>query len=183
MTIGRATHVTRQRPSRVRRWPRERSTSGISAGGTSARRTGAAVALDAVGTAIAEQLAAGPADRRIGEQMLDDALTAWVDARNIGGVMLHVDVDGMTLINRRHGAAVGDSLLAAIPAIIESATGSPLVGRCGDDTFFAFLPETDPGDRSRQGRYCARAGSRPRVVGDLRGVVCCMQRGGRREAD
>ncbi len=61
----------------------------------------------------------------------------------LGTVIIFLDIDGQTLINKRFGVALGDQVLASVARVLvrdEQVTAS---GRCGDDTFFALIG--DPG--------------------------------------
>jgi len=53
------------------------------------------------------------------------------------------DVDELTIINKKYGTAVGDSVLHSIAATLRNEDCLKYSGRCGDDTFYAILLDCD----------------------------------------
>ncbi|HAZ43011.1 MAG TPA: hypothetical protein DDW76_10305 [Cyanobacteria bacterium UBA11369] len=84
-------------------------------------------------------------DRESGEMFLEKILPQITD-NNPSQSQKHIiiamaDVDKLTIINKRYGREVGDEVLAAVANIIkEGCSGECKTGRCGDDTFYIFLP-------------------------------------------
>lgn len=58
--------------------------------------------------------------------------------------VLYVDLDGLKLVNDRHGHRAGDEAIRAVAeACVEMVRGSDLVARLGGDEFAVLLPDVD----------------------------------------
>ena len=59
-------------------------------------------------------------------------------------VVVLIDVDGFTVLNRQHGQAVGDEVLRELALRLRlRMRGADALGRVGGDSFAAILPHTD----------------------------------------
>lgn len=56
---------------------------------------------------------------------------------------MFIDVDDLTLINKRFGNEAGDRVLNVFANMLKAQEPVTACGRCGDDTFFAYLPKAD----------------------------------------
>lgn len=57
--------------------------------------------------------------------------------------LLLVDIDDLTVINKRHGTEVGDAVLQRVDLIVRKTEGIAYSARCGDDTFYAISLRTN----------------------------------------
>jgi hypothetical protein len=57
--------------------------------------------------------------------------------------IIFIDVDDLTLINKRFGNEAGDRVLNVFANMLKAQEPVTDCGRCGDDTFFAYLPKAD----------------------------------------
>jgi diguanylate cyclase (GGDEF)-like protein len=51
-----------------------------------------------------------------------------------------VDIDELTIINKVFKNEVGNQVLSTVLDILKNKSGTEFVGRCGDDTYYIFLP-------------------------------------------
>jgi diguanylate cyclase (GGDEF)-like protein len=84
-------------------------------------------------------------DREVGETFLKETLPqiiANIPSQLRGNISIGMaDIDELTIINKRYGIEVGNEVLAAVATIIrEECSSECKTGRCGDDTFYIFLP-------------------------------------------
>jgi len=54
-----------------------------------------------------------------------------------------IDIDQLTLINKRYGSEVGDEVIRIVASIIKQREAITHCGRCGDDTFYAVLMKAE----------------------------------------
>lgn len=54
-----------------------------------------------------------------------------------------LDIDELTIINKRYGRHVGNNVIAAIARVLFLETGTEYSGRCGDDTYYVMLSGFD----------------------------------------
>src|ERR1035441_6017950 len=87
------------------------------------------------------KLDAGLLDRKAGTQFVEADLSKLVRRlpRNTSKAIMFFDVDDLTIINRHYSREVGDAVLCIALEKIRSDKGIKLCGRCGDDTFYAFV--------------------------------------------
>lgn len=87
-------------------------------------------------------------DRKVGEIFLTETLPQIIANNRDLPVYLResisigiADIDELTLINKHYGREVGNEVLAAVATLIREGCSSECkTGRCGDDTFYIFLP-------------------------------------------
>jgi diguanylate cyclase (GGDEF)-like protein len=90
-------------------------------------------------------------DRVVGDHFLRELLPEIVkkagsQLQKISLIM--VDVDELTIINKQYRKGVGDEVLSAISKILQDESNAESSGRCGDDTFYIFLPGLDVSEAS-----------------------------------
>jgi diguanylate cyclase (GGDEF)-like protein len=78
-----------------------------------------------------------------GDYFLTNALPKII--KNIGHrfaniSLLMVDIDELTIINKVFRNQVGNQVLSTVLNILNENSGTEFVGRCGDDTYYVFLP-------------------------------------------
>lgn len=57
--------------------------------------------------------------------------------------LIILDIDELTIINKKYSKRVGNDIIAAIARILFTEGGTEYSGRCGDDTYYVFLPGFD----------------------------------------
>lgn len=53
--------------------------------------------------------------------------------------IIFLDIDELTIINKKFGQYVGDEVLSIVGGLVKSKVSINYFGRCGDDTFYAVL--------------------------------------------
>ena len=99
-------------------------------------------------------------DKEVGTQFVQDTLlkAQRLNARKARRrpVIVFVDIDDLTQINKHYGRKVGDEVLRQAIQLIAAQCANPC-GRCGDDTFYAYLPKTADNEGARVSEEIRRA--------------------------
>ena len=85
--------------------------------------------------------------------------------------IIFIDVDDLTVINKRFGTEAGDRVLNVFANLLKAQQTVTSCGRCGDDTFFAYLSKSDEKKASRVSEHI-----RKRVQDFLWWKVCADMR-------
>lgn len=118
-------------------------------------------------------------DRAVGDHFLRELLPEIV--KNIVPQLqklslIMVDIDELTIINKQYSKGVGDEVLSAIARILQDESNAEWSGRCGDDTFYVFLPGLDVSEASKIAenlRMYIQTYSWSSIARGLR-VTCCF---------
>ncbi len=63
--------------------------------------------------------------------------------------MIFTDLDDLTVINKHFGKNVGDIVLGAVANVVQAQQAITSCGRCGDDTYYAYLSKSDESKAER----------------------------------
>jgi diguanylate cyclase (GGDEF)-like protein len=82
-------------------------------------------------------------DMGVGDHFLTNDLPQIIE--NMGSrfpntSLLMVDIDELTIINKVFKEVVGNQVLSSILDILKGSSETEFIGRCGDDTYYIFLP-------------------------------------------
>ena len=78
----------------------------------------------------------------VGIKYMNKDLEGYIDNRRVANniiAVLMVDIDDLTLINKRFSREVGDFVIYNTLRILNSFNQIKIAGRCGDDTYYAIL--------------------------------------------
>lgn len=86
-------------------------------------------------------------DKRLGTQFVEAELYRSIERLSkkdrAHKAIIFIDVDDLTLINKRFGNQAGDRVLNVFANMLKAQQAITSCGRCGDDTFFAYLSKAD----------------------------------------